>query len=248
MIYGLPLVKLKCGKTLKKPVRKNIRLVLHLVKITVLSFVILFFTGLCLAEDLSDIEKEDLKQFMTQLENAAEKIESFRAVFVQEKELSLFAETMVFHGELVVVRPDRLRWEFTEPVPSVLILNGEKGLRCNAQAAPTEFDLKTDPIMRSVAEQLWLWLGGDYSRLSDSFSLKKKGANSLFISPKDEDVSEFIESVTIVFDLNTMQPQQVVIREPGGDFTRLRFSDYSFNIDHTDPMFTRCQTQPANDN
>lgn len=220
----------------------------HLTKIAVLLIGFFLFSGICLAEDLNVEQKDDLQQFMTQLESAAAKIDSFRAVFVQEKELSLFAETMVFHGELVVVRPDRLRWEFTAPVPSLLILNGDKGLRCNAQAAPTEFNLKTDPIMRSVAEQLWLWLGGDYARLSDSFSLQKSGENSLFISPKDPDVSEFIESVTITFDVTTMQPQQVEIREPGGDLTRLLFSDYTFNIDSTDLMFTRCQTQPANDN
>lgn len=233
---------------LKTPVKKDIRLMVPLVNIAVLFVVLCFSSGLCLAEDLNIEPKDDLQQFMTQLESAAAKIESFRAVFVQEKELSLFAETMVFHGELLVVRPDKLRWGFTTPVPSVLILNGDKGLRCDAQSAPTEFDLKTDPIMRSVAEQLWLWLGGDYSRLSDSFSLQKKGENSLFIRPKDPDVSEFIESVTITFNLTTMQPQQVEIREPGGDLTRLRFSDYTFNIDSTDLMFTRCQTQPAHDN
>jgi len=218
------------------------------MKIAGLFVLILFSTQLCLAGDIATENKDDVQKFMIQLENSAASIESFHAVFVQEKELSLFAEMMVFHGELVVVRPDRLRWEFTDPVPSVLILNGDNGLRCSAQSVPTEFDLKTDPIMRSVAEQLWLWLGGDYSRLADSFLLQKKAENSLLITPKDPAVSEYIEAVTITFDLTTMQPHQVEIREPGGDLTRLRFSDYTFNIDSTDFLFTRCQTQPANDN
>lgn len=240
--------KSKCGKMLKVVFERYRAAMCAFTKKAGLFVLIVFSTQLSLADDNETENKEDVQQFMIQLERAAATIESFHALFVQEKELSLFAETMVFHGELVVVRPDRLRWEFTDPVPSLLILNGDKGLRCSAQSVPTEFNLKTDPIMRSVAEQLWLWLGGDYSRLSDSFVLQKNTENSLLITPKDAGVSDYIEAVIITFDLTTMQPHQVEIREPGGDLTRLRFSDYTFNIDSTNLSFTRCQTQPANAN
>ncbi|PHR30229.1 MAG: cell envelope biogenesis protein LolA [Desulfotalea sp.] len=192
--------------------------------------------------------KDDLGRFMAKLEDTAAKIDSFRAVFIQEKELSLFAETIVFHGELVVVRPDRLRWEFTDPVPSILVLNGDKGLRCSDQAAPVNFDLNSDPVMRIVAEQLWLWLGGDYSKLGEAFFLQKKGADSLIITPKNPSMAEYIQTVTITFDQTTMQPARVEILEPGGDLTRLLFSDYTFNIDFPEQLFTRCETQPAHDN
>lgn len=203
--------------------------------------------GIVRAEEGGKELEDGMPQFMAQLASAAAKIDSFHTVFVQEKELSLFAETMVFHGELVVVRPDRLRWEFTDPVPSVLILNGNKGLRCSEKAAPVGFNLKTDPIMRSVAEQLWLWLGGDYSRLSDSFSLAQKDEASLLITPKDPAVLEFIEQIMISFDPHTMQPQEVEIREPGGDLTRLRFTDYTFNLELTDQLFDRCKAPSDND-
>ena len=226
----------------------TVLLLCRIFKIVTLLFVVLFCVGFSQAAEKDKKAHDDVRQFMVQLESAADKIDSFRSDFVQEKELSLFAETMVFHGKLVVVRPDRLRWEFTDPVPSVFILNGDKGLRCSGEVTPVEFNLNSDPIMRSVAEQLWLWLGGDYSRLSDSFVLQKKDAASLLIFPKDSAVSEVIETVTIIFDLSTLQPQQVEIREPGGDLTRLHFSNYAFNIGSSDQLFTRCLAQPANDN
>lgn len=231
---------------MKQIVRKHIKKTVHVFNIAFILF--LAFSGSSLARDQKDENNEGIQQFMSQLESAAARIDSFHAFFIQEKELSLFAETMVFHGELLVVRPDKLRWEFISPVPSILILNGDIGMRCNAESTPTEFDLRTDPIMRSVAEQLWLWLGGDYSRLSDSFTLEKKGQNALFISPKERDISAFIESVTVTFNLANMQPQQVEIREPGGDLTRLRFSEYTYNVIPTDLMFSSCKTQRANDN
>ena len=190
----------------------------------------------------------DLQLFMARLEESSAKIESFQADFVQEKELSLFAQTMTFHGLLVVVRPDKLRWEFTTPVPSLLLLSSDSGVRCSGETKPVKFDLKTDPIMGNVAEQLWLWLGGDYSRLDQTFTIEMAGENSLLIRPKDSTVSEYIEQVIITFDSSNMQPERVVIMEPGGDLTRLMFSNYSFNIKPSEQMFSRCAIQPPHVN
>ncbi len=197
----------------------------------------------------SSAATETVKTSLLQrLQLASAQVDSFEASFVQEKELSLFAETMIFHGHLVVVRPDQLRWEFTDPVPSVLLLSGDAGLRCSGETKPVQFDVKTDPVMKSVAEQLWLWLGGDYSRLDDTFALQEKGENSLTVTPRQASMAEYIEQVNITFDTVNMQPEQVVIKEPGGDQTRLIFSNYRFNPPVHDDMFTRCTPQADNVN
>jgi outer membrane lipoprotein-sorting protein len=153
--------------------------------------------------------------------------------------LSLFAKPVIFHGSLTVVRPDQLRWEFTRPVPSALIFNGRSGLRCNDQAPPSRFDLDTDPIMRTVAEQLWLWLGGDYSKLGGGYELHSEG-DSLIIRPKDEKTREYVEKITITFNRQTLQPQRVVIDEPGGDATLLHFTATDQGGDVDPALFTRC--------
>jgi hypothetical protein len=158
-----------------------------------------------------------------EIRQATASVRAFRSQFVQERRLSLFAEPVIFHGSLTVVRPDQLRWEFTRPVPSALIFNGRSGLRCNDQAEPSRFDLDTDPIMRTVAEQLWVWLGGDYSKLGDGYQLHSEN-DSLIIRPKDEKTREYVEKITITFNRQTLQPEEVAIDEPGGDATLLRFT------------------------
>ncbi len=187
-----------------------------------------------------NIEEDDLSLFLHKIEKASDSFTSFHANFRQEKELSLFSKPMIFYGEIIVVRPDKLRWQFTAPVPSVLLLDGDKGVRCSEGAQPVEFDLTTDPVMRSVAEQLWLWLGGDYTRLKESFAIEKSGAATLTITPKDDDVARFIEMVGITFDESSMQPRRVEIVEPGGDLTRLLFNNYTFGVDATPDTFRRC--------
>lgn len=176
---------------------------------------------------------------LAEIRQATASLKVFRSQFIQERRLSLFAEPVIFHGSLTVVRPDRLRWEFTKPVPSALIFNGRSGLRCNDQAEPSRFDLDTDPIMRTVAEQLWLWLGGDYSKLGDGYLLHSEG-DSLIIRPKDEKTREYVEKITITFNRQTLQPERVAIDEPGGDATLLRFTatEQDGNVDPA--IFMRC--------
>lgn len=187
-------------------------------------------------------ESGELTAFLAEIQAASDQVRSFSSEFVQERRLALFAEPVFFKGSLTVVRPDRLRWEFTAPVPSVLIFNGERGMRCNDKAPPVHFDLGADPIMKIVAEQLWLWLGGDYSRLSASYDMAKSGPSALRITPKDKRLSEFISAITITFDRTSRQPEKVEIADPGGDTTILSFQAYVLNTDTPDVLFSLCGT------
>ncbi len=123
---------------------------------------------------------------------------------------------------------------------SILILDGETGLRCTEQEKPVPFDLASDPIMRGVAEQLWLWLGGDYVKLKNLYHLQVTDENTLVVSPKDNSVSDYISSVAITFDGTTRQPSTVEIVEPGGDLTRIIFRSYSLNPSLPDSLFKKC--------
>jgi outer membrane lipoprotein-sorting protein len=187
-------------------------------------------------------ESEELTDFLKEIQAASDQVRSFSSKFVQERRLALFAEPVIFHGSLTVVRPDRLRWEFTSPIPSVLIFSGDRGMRCNEKAPPVHFDLGSDPVMRTVAEQLWLWLGGDYSRLDSLYLLEKSGTSSLRITPKSEAVSEYIGTVTTGFNKTSRQPEKVEIAEPGGDTTVISFHSYVLNSKTPDILFTVCGT------
>ena len=190
----------------------------------------------------SAAEADELSSFLAEIQAASDQVRSFSSEFVQERRLALFAEPVLFHGSLTVVRPDRLRWEFTSPVPSVLIFSGERGMRCNDNAPPVNFDLGSDPVMRTVAEQLWLWLGGDYSRLNDLYRMEKSGPSSLRITPKDGAVSEYVSAVTITFNKTSRQPEKVEIADPGGDTTIITFRSYVMNSNTPDILFTLCGT------
>ena len=181
-----------------------------------------------------------LTDFLAAVQAASDKVNSFSTDFTQEKELAMFDRPVIFEGRLNLVRPDKLRWEFFTPIKSVLIFNGESGLRCTEQQQ-NAFELASDPVMRMVAEQLWLWLGGDYQRLASTHDLEMLAPAGLLISPKGENESAYISALTILFDEKTLQPRQVMIFESGGDRTNLTFHSGIINGEVPAHLFSECR-------
>ncbi len=212
----------------------------RMTKISSLFTILLLFASLSSA--MADFTEEDeLEIFLQAIQNSSDQVRSFSSDFTQEKILTLFTKPIFFYGKLFIVRPDRLRWEFTSPVASILILNGDEGVRCYDQAVPAKFQLSADPVMKMVARQLWLWLGGDYKRLGQLYKLQKLTGSILKIIPEDKETADFITSVTIVFDEKSLQPLKVEIMEPGGDLTRISFHSSVINGPLPEKLFTTCK-------
>lgn len=177
---------------------------------------------------------------LAEVQAQSAQVQSFSCQFTQERHLALFAKPVIFHGLLFLVRPDHLRWEFTNPIPSVLLFSGDKGVRCNDNAPPVHFDLTSDPVMRLVAEQLWTWLDSNYGKLEQMYSVKQQGDSTLVIIPKEQSMADFIATITILFNNESKQPERVEITEPGGDLTRIRFHDYNLNVSLAEKIFVEC--------
>ena len=183
-----------------------------------------------------------LDALLLDIQTKSNQFESLTCKFTQERRLSLFNQPVLFHGTLAIIRPDHLRWEFIDPVPSVLIFSGNMGLRCTDNTPPVHFDLASDPIMRMVAEQLWTWLNGNYKKLEDTYTVSLRAPSSLLITPKDHGFAAFIQSIAITFSTESRQPELVEITEPGGDKTIIRFHGFIFNTQLPAATFTQCSS------
>ncbi len=184
--------------------------------------------------------KSSVLPLLDEIQARSTQVQSFSCKFTQERHLALFSKPVIFHGLLFLIRPDHLRWEFTDPIPSVLIFSGDKGMRCNDNAPPVHFDLTSDPVMRLVAEQLWTWLDSNYGKLEQMYSVKQQGDSTLVITPKEQAMADFIATITISFSNESKQPELVEIAEPGGDLTRIHFHDYNLNVALTEKLFVEC--------
>ena len=186
----------------------------------------------------------DLEAFLEKVEQEAAAVDSFSCSFIQTRHLAIFPSPVEFSGRLVLVRPDRLRWEFMEPIPSVLIISGKNGMKCSGKSPVRKFSLDSDPVMRVVADQLWAWTSGSYRQLGDTFTFELLAGLTLSLKPLQNVTGSFVEQIRIVFDPETFQPVEIEIREPGNeDRTVIHFSDYRRNIMPGDHLFTECMSK-----
>ena len=91
-----------------------------------------------------------------------------------------------------------------------------------------------------VAEQLWTWLNGDYSRLTKDYSVAHPAADTLVVTPLSNETADVITSISIIFDKDSRQPKEVLITEPDADTTHIAFMDHILNPSLPPPTFTQC--------
>lgn len=183
---------------------------------------------------------KSLDQLLDAVHQRVNDTRTVQCTFEQERNLSVFAQPIVFQGKMALVRPGKLRWENTAPIPSVLIFNGDEGIRCNDDAKPVRFALDKDPIMKMVAEQIWTWIDSNYQRLRDRYDISLSGPQAIQLMPRSGEFAGIITAVTIEFDAKSLQPRTILIRETSGDTTTIRFSDYRLNEPVKDLLFTTC--------
>ena len=181
-----------------------------------------------------------LEKLLTDIQQRVSNTITVQCGFEQERNLSVFAQPILFTGKMELVRPGKLRWENITPIPSVLIFAGDKGIRCNDDAEPVHFELEKDPIMKMVAEQIWTWVDGNYAQMKNKYDISLTKEMSLQMVPNSGQFADIIKSVTVEFDKQSLQPQTIHVLEAEGDSTTIRFTNYRLNEPVADILFSTC--------
>ncbi|EGJ51948.1 LolA family protein [Desulfocurvibacter africanus] len=189
---------------------------------------------------VAPVSPSDNEAVLDGLRKAAKDIHSVSADFVQRKKLEMFDEVMISKGRLALVKPDRLRWEYLEPVASGFALKGGKGRRWNEMIGRMDdFDIRQDPVMQVIVDQLLAWTNADLERMSRDFTLEVAGSEpvQLVLRPRVPAVGGFIERIAIRYAADKRSIQRVEVMEPGGDSTQLDFQDVRINTPLAEDLF-----------
>jgi len=190
----------------------------------------LLLTTLALAPCLAGAADNDQQTF-ARLQAEAALVETLESDFVQEKHLSIFNDVLVSKGHFLYRRPDALRWEILEPVKTGFVLNGESGRRWHERSGDQEsFTIARDPVMNVVARELLSWTRVDLDELAQRYTIRVESDAPirLHLTPLS-DTAGFLEYLLIEFAPQAGYVRQVEVHEPGGDFTRIRFTDTRLN-------------------
>jgi outer membrane lipoprotein-sorting protein len=168
---------------------------------------------------------------------AAAKVNAVQADFVQEKHLPILAKPLVSTGRLYYRCPDALRWEYTAPVKSVLMINdGEARRFVESEQGVVEDSSVRMQAMQVVMPEISGWLSG---RFQDNplFDASLSGGNRILLVPRDKGMGRFIERIELVMANTPGVIQEVMIYESAKAFTRMVFSNIRVNPSLDDRLF-----------
>ncbi len=183
---------------------------------------------------------ERLDALFARVKAAQSKLHSLEANFMQRKESELFVEPEVARGRFLFLAPDRVRWEFTEPNPMVVVI-GEDTMTTWYR------DLKQAEVLPvgRYSEQVFKYMGAsgsletllDYFRVSVTFPDDPNAPYRLSLDPRYPRIAKRIQSMDIWIDHKIFVPVRLRYVEPGGDSTDYRFSDLEINPDISPKRF-----------
>jgi outer membrane lipoprotein-sorting protein len=172
---------------------------------------------------------------------AAGGVEGISADFVQEKHLPILAKPLISEGRLFYRRPDALRWEYTSPVKSVLLMHGGDARRfVQSDRGLVEDDSVRLQAMQFVMPEISGWLGG---RFQDNplFDARLDGVDKILLVPKDTGMARFIQRIELLMSDRPGVIAQVLIFESDDSFTRMVFSNTQVNPVLDDRLFQAAQ-------
>jgi outer membrane lipoprotein-sorting protein len=195
-------------------------------------------------EEPKEEPEESLEALLRRIENAHKDHRDFSGSFDQRRYLPLFEDTIESSGTFAFRRPDHVRWEYSAPHRSVLVVRGDSGHRWSAATDRVErFRLADDRGLDAVVNQLFTWFRGEFTKLTDDYevSIEQREPPILELTPKAEAVRRYISRIRVTLDaelniksIRLLEPAEEG-EEPG--YTHYEFKDTRLNRDLEDSVF-----------
>lgn len=173
------------------------------------------------------------------LKTAAGTVTSVRAGFTQEKHMKILARPLVSEGVLLFQGPDSLRWEYTHPIQSILLLHSGKTRRFVQKNGSFVEDASANlQSMQVVVQEITQWLNG---RFDDNpiFAARLEPGRKIVMVPREESFARLIQRIEILLSDRPAAIKSVMIFESEDSFTKLDFKDVILNQKLDDALFRK---------
>jgi len=171
------------------------------------------------------------------IRKAAEGVKSIKADFVQEKHMAILKKPLIARGVFFYQLPDSLRWEYSTPFRSVLLMHAGQIRRfIQGQDGLVEDSGASLEMMRFVLREIPLWLSGRFDT-NPNFKAFLKDGNRIEMVPDSAAMAGIIDRIELVMADTPGIIDTVTIYESKDTFTRFLFQTAELNAVLTDSLF-----------
>jgi hypothetical protein len=167
---------------------------------------------------------DPLDDVLARIARARAPVHTMQGPFTQTRTIGLLATEVRSTGALVLVRPDRLRWELAAP-DDVVFFVGPEGLSYRGPGGPGG-TLPPDARIAGALDDLRTLLGGDLTRLRERWNLQllrdDTAADELEATPRATAPSP-LRSMRFALARDLVRPTRVLLVEGPRDRTAIDF-------------------------
>ena len=134
-----------------------------------------------------------------QIRREAAHIQSIHARFTQKKEMKILSKPLLSHGQFYFQAPASVRWEYTAPIKSILLMHqGSMKRYINTGSGFTEEAEGRLPAMEMVMQEIGAWLRGqfDQSRYFTA-TLASNPSPRIILTPKEKSFARLIKRIEL---------------------------------------------------
>jgi outer membrane lipoprotein-sorting protein len=187
----------------------------------------------------------EARPIVEQIQRGMATLQSVNLEFVQERHLSLFTEPLRSEGVMFIEKPDRIRWETTSPYQSILLGDHKSVAQFElTNGAWKKLHLGFPQMLQRVMEQMTLLHQGKLDALTSDYtvSVLTGSVAAIVLVPKEANVRSMLESIEMRMDPEFKAVREIVMKQPGGDFTSIMIHNEQRNV--TFPVGTFNQDKP----
>jgi outer membrane lipoprotein-sorting protein len=165
-------------------------------------------------------------------------MQSIQGTIRQEKSFAFLEDKLVSNGSFSYKKDNRLRWQFTDPIDYIILINGNS-LRLREEGKEKQYK-GVDKILRQVKEIILGCIDGSIisnPNYRTSFYGHASGLR-LELQPKDRQLREFIQRIDVEFEKKDTRITSVMLTDPSGDVTHIHFSDIRTGQPVNESLFT----------
>jgi outer membrane lipoprotein-sorting protein len=172
-----------------------------------------------------------------QIRKTAVSITSIEADFTQEKHMEILSRPLVSRGKMYFKAPKSLRWEYREPVRSILMMHG---------GTVTRYIIKGDSVIRDssaglqsmqvVLQEIAMWMKGNFDA-DPGFRPELRPGRIIELVPKDKSMSDIIQRIRLKLSNVPGVIDSVSIYESKKSYTAITFSRVKLNLGIPDSLF-----------
>jgi len=176
--------------------------------------------------------------FKSAFTQAAQKTQSIKSDFVQEKNLGMLAEKIVSKGKFWFKRESQVRMEYNQPYQYLMILNKDKIFIKDGQKE-NKISAKSNKLFQQINRIMIDCMQGTALDNPD-FKTRIFGnkTNSLIeLTPQTKGLKEMFKTINVIVDSKDFSVISIEMLELSNDNTLIRFTNKELNAEIPNSLF-----------